>query len=63
MNAVDTNVLIYSCDSRDPARQAVALDVIKNLHSHRSRDRRSVFFVRMSLGICRAETTRHRTLA
>jgi hypothetical protein len=31
MNAVDTNVLIYSHDPRDPAKQAVALSLIGSL--------------------------------
>ena len=28
MNAVDTNILIYACDKRDPAKQSRALDLI-----------------------------------
>jgi predicted nucleic acid-binding protein len=31
MNAVDTNILIYSCDSRDPASQAKAREVMGKL--------------------------------
>ncbi len=31
MNAVDTNILIYSCDGRDPASQARAREVMSSL--------------------------------
>lgn len=31
MNAVDTNVLTYACDQRDPRKQAIALDLIARL--------------------------------
>lgn len=31
MNAVDTNVLVYACDRRDPAKQAEAMALIKRL--------------------------------
>lgn len=31
MNAVDTNVLIYACDSRDPVRQDTALGLIGSM--------------------------------
>jgi len=31
MIALDTNVLIYACDKADPARQQIALDLIRNI--------------------------------
>ena len=31
MNAVDTNVLIYSCDRRDPAKQSLARELIDSI--------------------------------
>jgi predicted nucleic acid-binding protein len=31
MNAVDTNVLIYVNDSRDPGKQAIAASLVANL--------------------------------
>ncbi len=31
MNAVDTNVVFYAHDSRDPAKQAIALSLIQSL--------------------------------
>jgi predicted nucleic acid-binding protein len=31
MNAVDTNILIYAHDSRDPAKQATAVAIIQSL--------------------------------
>lgn len=31
MNAVDTNIIIYACDSRDPARQAKARELLHGL--------------------------------
>lgn len=31
MNAVDTNILIYSCDERDPGAQAKAREVMSSL--------------------------------
>lgn len=33
MNAVDTNVLIYAADPRDPAKQAIAEAMIRDLES------------------------------
>jgi predicted nucleic acid-binding protein len=31
MNAVDTNILVYACDHRDPAKQRGALELIATL--------------------------------
>lgn len=31
MNAIDTNVLLYAHDSRDPAKQAIAIELIESL--------------------------------
>lgn len=31
MNAVDTNILVYACDSRHPAKQARARDVLSSV--------------------------------
>lgn len=31
MNAVDTNVLLYAHDSRDPAKQTIAIALIESL--------------------------------
>ncbi len=31
MNAVDTNVLIYACDGRDPVKQQRAIDLLRSM--------------------------------
>ena len=31
MNAVDTNVLVYACDKRDPIRQSTARELLRTL--------------------------------
>jgi predicted nucleic acid-binding protein len=31
MNAVDTNILIYACDLRDPRRHQIALDLLDSI--------------------------------
>lgn len=33
MNAVDTNILIYACDGRDPVKQAIAIRLVESLDS------------------------------
>jgi predicted nucleic acid-binding protein len=33
MNAVDTNILIYVHDPRDPLKQSIASDLVQNLNN------------------------------